>query len=143
MSLQFFRYGVSGTINLLFDWILYFLIYNYVIRHRMLDLGLIVLSPHIASLAIKIPIVVLSGFILQKYVTFNQSGLPWRVQFARYSMVFLVNLWINYIGLKILVEGLSFWPTPSNIATSTVTVFISYFSQKLYTFKETSIEGEK
>jgi putative flippase GtrA len=140
MSLQFFRYGFSGAANLLFDWIMYFLIYNYILRQGMLDLGLVVLSPHIATLAIKIPIVILSGFLLQKYVTFFSSDLPWGVQFGRYSIVFFVNLWINYIGLKILVDGLGFWPTPSNIATSTVTVFISYFSQKLFTFKET---GEK
>jgi putative flippase GtrA len=137
MSLQFFRYGASGMANLLFDWIMYFLIYNFILRQGMLDLGLVVLSPHIATLAIKIPIVILSGFLLQKYVTFFSSGLPWGVQFGRYSIVFLVNLWINYIGLKILVDGLGFWPTPSNIATSTVTVFVSYFSQKLFTFKET------
>jgi putative flippase GtrA len=137
MSRQFFRYGFSGVANLVFDWIMYFVIYNYVLQYRMLDLGWVVLSPHIATLAIKIPIVILSGFLLQKYVTFFHSGLPWGVQFGRYSIVFFFNLWINYIGLKMLVDGLGFWPTPSNIATSTVTVFISYFSQKLFTFKET------
>jgi putative flippase GtrA len=136
MTIQFFRYGVSGVANLLFDWVLYFFIYNYVMRHRLLDLGLVVLSPHIASLAFKIPIIVLSGFMLQKYVTFFESDLAWRVQFRRYSIVFVINLFINYLGLKILVDGMGFWATPSNIATSTVTVFVSYFSQKLYTFKE-------
>jgi hypothetical protein len=143
MSLQFFRYGFSGTANLLFDWTLYFLIYNYIMIHRNLNLGLVVLSPHIATLAIKIPFVIMSGFILQKYVTFYYSGLPWKVQFGRYSIVFFFNLWINYIGLKILVDGLGFWATPSNIVTSVITVFISYFSQKLFTFKATGISGRK
>jgi putative flippase GtrA len=49
--------------------------------------------------------------------------------------VFFINLVINYIGLKILVDSLAFWPTPSNMIVSILTIFISYFSQKYYTFK--------
>jgi putative flippase GtrA len=135
MTLQFFRYGVTGTLNLVFDWTLYFLIYNYLLRHRMLRLGFVTLSSHIGTMALKIPVILLSGFLLQKYVTFSDSCLKRRVQLFRYSVVFLINLFINYFGLKLLVDGLDFWPTPSNIMLSVLTVFISYFSQKWYTFK--------
>lgn len=135
MTLQFFRYGVTGTANLFFDWFLYFLIYNFVLHHQMLNLGIVTLSSHIASMIIKTPIVVISGFLLQKYVTFSYSGLSGRIQLFRYSIVFLINLVINYLGLKILVDIFNFWPTPSNMIISILTIFISYFSQKHYTFK--------
>jgi putative flippase GtrA len=139
MTIQFFRYGVIGAANLVFDWVLYFFIYNFVLQHRMLNLGFVTLSSHIASLGIKFPIVFLSGFLLQKYVTFSYSELQGRIQLFRYLVVFLVNLTINYIGLKILVDYFGFYPTPSNMAISILTVGISYFSQKHYTFKTSTV----
>jgi putative flippase GtrA len=138
VTLQFFRYGLTGTINLLFDWFLYFLIYNFVLQHKMLNLGIVTLSSHIAAMTIKMPIVLISGFLLQKYVTFYSSSLKSRIQLFRYTTVFLINLFINYLGLKILVDRLDFWPTPSNMIVSVLTIVISYFSQKHYTFKTVS-----
>jgi putative flippase GtrA len=135
MSLQFFRYGIVGSLNLLFDWLLYFMFYNFLLQHRMLDLGFMTLSSHIAALAIKFPIVLFSGFLLQKYVTYSYSNLNASTQFLRYSLVFIVNLLINYVGLKILVDGLSFWPTPSIMILSIITIAFSYFSQKHFSFK--------
>ena len=135
MTLQFFRYGITGSANLVFDWVLYFFIYNFILRHKMLELGFVTLSSHIAALAIKVPIVLLSGFLLQKYVTFSSSSLNGKVQLFRYSIVFFANLCISYFGMKLLVEYFNLYPSPSNILLSILTVFISYFSQKLYTFK--------
>jgi putative flippase GtrA len=135
MTLQFFRYGVTGSVNLVFDWVLYFLIYTYVLQHEMLELGFITLSSHIATLGIKLPIVLFSGFLLQKYVTFSSSDLEGRIQLFRYLIVFLINFIISYVGLKILVDGLGFYPTPSNMIISILTIFFSYFSQKKYTFR--------
>ena len=138
MPLQFFRYGLIGSVNLLFDWFLYFLIYNLILHHEMLNLGIVTLSSHIAAMTIKIPVVLLSGFLLQKYVTYSSSNLRAGIQLFRYTTVFFINLIINYIGLKILVDNLDFWPTPSNMIVSILTIFISYFSQKHYTFKTAS-----
>lgn len=135
MSLQFFRYGIVGSLNLLFDWVLFFFIYNFLFQHRMIDFGLITLSSHVAALVIKFPILLFSGFLLQKYVTFPYSNLNISVQFLRYSLVFFGNLFISYIGLKILVDRCSLWPTPSIMIISIVTITISYFSQKHFSFK--------
>jgi putative flippase GtrA len=135
VSVQFFRYGIVGSFNLLFDWLLYFTFYNYLLQHRMLELNFITLSSHIAALVLKSPIVLLSGFLLQKYVTYSHSNLNAFTQFIRYSVVFVVNLLINYIGLKILVDLLSFWPTPSIMILSIITISFSYFSQKYFSFE--------
>jgi len=134
-SRQFFRYGVTGSANLLFDWSLYFVLYNFVLQQRMLRLGFVTLSSHIASLAIKIPIVFLTGFFLQKYVTFSASDLRGRVQLFRYLVVFFINLAISYAGLKLMVDGLGLYPTLSNMLVSVFTVIVSFFLQKQYTFR--------
>jgi putative flippase GtrA len=134
-TLQFFRYGVTGAANLVFDWVLFFVIYTFVLQHQMLNLGFITLSSHIATFCIKFPIVLFSGFLLQKYVTFNDSDLRGHVQLFRYLVVFVINLLVNYAGLKLLVDVFNLYPTISNMLVSIITVFISYFSQKRYTFK--------
>lgn len=134
-SRQFFRYGVSGAANLVFDWMLYFVIYNYVIQKQFISLGFVTVSPHISALLITFPITLLSGFLLQKYVTFTASQLRGKDQLVRYMAVVGVNLLINYLGLKLLVEVLNFYPTPSKMVVTVICTVFSYFSQKKFTFK--------
>ena len=135
VTIRFFRYGVSGFANMVFDWVLFFIVYNFVLKHQMVYIGFATLSSHIAALLITFPITFLSGFLLQKYVTFTSSSLRGRVQLFRYGMVVLVNLLINYLGLKILVEIIGFFPTPSKMIVTFFTTMFSYFSQKKFTFK--------
>ena len=137
MTLQFFRYGVSGVANMIFDWTLYFIVYHYVLHQQMLDMGIVTFSSHIGALFITFPVSFLSGFLLQKYVTFSTSELRGRVQLFRYFLVLLANLLLNYLGLKILVEFIHMFPTPAKMTVTIFTTLFSYFSQKKYTFKKT------
>jgi putative flippase GtrA len=138
MDIQFFRYGVSGVANMIFDWILYFLVYHFILRQEMLHLGIVTFSSHIAALFITFPVTFLSGFLLQKYVTFSSSELRGRIQLFRYFLVLLANLVLNYLGLKILVDFLRVFPTPAKMIVTLFTTLFSYFSQKKYTFKKTT-----
>jgi putative flippase GtrA len=139
ISLQFFRYGFSGVGNILFDWLLYFSIYNFVLKHQMLDLGFVTLSSHIAALFFTFPVTLISGFLLQKYVTFTESELTGKTQLYRYSLVVLANLLLNYLGLKLLVDILGVYPTPSKMIVTVITTMFSYFSQKKFTFKSPEV----
>ena len=141
MSEQLFRYAACGGGNMVLDWILYFLIYNFVIGHDLVYLQLSIfnfqlcLTPHIATLCIVFPITLLTGFWLQKYVTFTTSRLNGWHQLWRYIVIVGVNLAINYFGLKLCVEILGWYPTPSKMAITIVTVIVSYLGQKYYTFR--------
>ena len=143
MPEQLFRYAACGGGNLVLDWILYFLIYNFIIGHDLVNLGFQIydfkfeqaITPHIATLCIVFPITLLTGFWLQKYVTFTTSQLnSWR-QLSRYIFIVGVNLAINYFGLKLCVEIWGWYPTPSKMVITLITVAISYFGQKYYTFR--------
>ncbi|MDD4970311.1 MAG: GtrA family protein [Paludibacter sp.] len=136
MALQFFRYGVSGVANMIFDWTLYFLVYHFVLHQQMLHVGILTFSSHIGALFITFPITFLSGFLLQKYVTFTSSELRGRVQLFRYFLVLLANLVLNYAGLKLLVDFIHLYPTPAKMIVTIFTTMFSYFSQKKYTFKK-------
>ena len=143
MSRQVFRYAACGGGNLVLDWILYFLVYNFVVGHEVVNLQFSifnlhiaqVITPHIAALCIVFPITLLTGFWLQKYVTFTRSDLHGFRQLGRYTLIVAANLAINYYGLKLCVETLGWYPTPSKIVITFVTVVVSYFGQKYYTFR--------
>ncbi len=143
VSKELFRYAACGGGNLVFDWLLYFLIYNFVIGHEIIHWSFVIghwsfeqaITPHIATLCIVFPITLLTGFWLQKYVTFTQSNLHEARQLVRYILVVLINLAVNYYGLKLCVETLGWYPTPSKMVITIVTVIISYFCQKYFTFR--------
>ena len=154
MSEQLFRYAACGGGNLVLDWILYFLVYNFVIGHELINLQFTIynlqfsqaITPHIATLCIVFPITLLTGFWLQKFVTFQtpnkgetpnlqtktQSQTP--KQLSRYILIVFINLAINYIGLKLCVEILGWYPTPSKMFITLITVAVSYLGQKYFTF---------
>ena len=141
LSQQVVRYAVCGGGNMVLDWVLYFLIYNFVIGHDLVYIDLmpfayhLCLTPHIATLCVVFPITLLTGFLLQKYVTFTQSNLHGARQLIRYIIIVAVNLAINYFGLKLCVEIWGWYPTPSKMAITLITVVISYIGQKYYTFR--------
>ena len=143
MSEQLFRYAACGGGNMVLDWVLYFLIYNFVIGHEIVSIQFSIfnlqiaqaITPHIATLCIVFPITLLTGFWLQKYVTFTASQLNgWR-QFFRYVTIVALNLAVNYFGLKLCVETLGWYPTPSKMVITLITVAISYLGQKYYSFR--------
>ena len=143
MSRQLFRYAACGGGNMVLDWVLYFLIYNFVIGHELVNLSFTVgdwsfeqaITPHIATLCIVFPITLLTGFWLQKYVTFTQSNLHGVRQFFRYITIVAINLAVNYFGLKLCVEVWGWYPTPSKMVITIITVVVSYLGQKYYTFR--------
>lgn len=133
------------------DWILYFLIYNFVVGHEIVNLSFEIgnwsfeqaITPHIAAFCIVFPITLLTGFLLQKYVTFTQSDLHGVRQLGRYTLIVTINLAINYFGLKLCVETFGWYPTPSKMVVTIVTVVISYLGQKYYTFTKKKKEKQK
>lgn len=135
LPLDTYRYAVCGGSNLVFDICLYFIFYHFVFAKQNVDLFFVVLSPHIASLFIVFPITFTTGFLLNRYITFPTSNLPWRIQFFRYFMVGMGALLLSYVSMKILVDLLGFFPTPSRLLTVAVTVVYSYLSQKKFSFR--------
>src|SRR5690606_26259014 len=115
LPLKTYRYAACGGSNLVFDIILYFIFYNFIFAKHNVDLHFVVLSPHIASLFFVFPITFVTGFLLQKFITFEESNLPWKVQILRYFLVGMGALVLSYICMKILVDLFGFYPTPSKI----------------------------
>lgn len=135
LPLKTYRYAVCGGGNLVLDIVLYFVFYNFIFAKTNVDLGFVVMSPHIASLFFVFPITFVTGFALQKYITFEESNLPGRIQLIRYFMVAMGAIIISYALMKLFVDGFHFYPTPSRLITILVTVIYSYIMQNKFSFQ--------
>ena len=135
LPLKTYRYAVCGGSNVVLDMCLYFLCYNFVLQKQNVDLFFVVLSPHIASLFFVFPITFITGFALNKYITFQESNLPGRIQLIRYLMVGLSGFLISYFCMKLFVDILKIYPTPSRFITIVIAIIYSYILQNKFSFK--------
>lgn len=133
---QTFRYAACGGVNyLLLDPLFYTLIYNFVIAHRSIDLGAVVLSPHIAALCLVFPITFFTGFWLNRNVVFRHSPLQTHTQLGRYLLSVAGSILLTYAGLKFFVEVCGIWPTPAKVLTTVVVTIYSYLIAKYFSFR--------
>ena len=132
---QIFRYGACGAINMALDAIWYFFIYHFVVAKQFVDLGFVVISPHILSLVIVFPITFFTGFWLNRHVTFRTTHIDSLRQLLRYLLTVIGAIIINYISMKLLVEHAHIWATPSKLLTTVISTVYSYLVGRFYTFK--------
>jgi putative flippase GtrA len=136
MPLQLFRYAACGGGNTLFNIVLYYSIYHYILKEQILHLGFIAFTPHIAAFLLAFCITFPIGFYLSMYVVFQGSFLRRRIQFIRYLLVALACVVLNYALLKLFVEILEFYPTPSLMMTTGIVVLFSYVAQRYFSFRK-------
>lgn len=132
---EIFRYAATGGLNTLFDLLLYFITYRYILDRQIVELGFVAISPHIAAFLMVFPITFLSGFILAKYVTFSASELRGRIQLFRYGVTVFGAIILNYVFLKLFVEYFGWYATFSKGVTTVIVVLYSYLSQRYFSFK--------
>ena len=136
LSPTMFRYAACGAANMVLDVVWYYLIYHYVIALRYIDLGFVVVSPHVASLAVVFPITFFTGFWLNRNVAFRSIEVGQGVQLLRYALTVAGSLLLNYVCIKLFVEVCHIWPTPAKALTTTVCVVYSYLSGRYFTFRK-------
>ena len=130
-----FRYAVCGGLNMVLDLLWYFVIYHYIIAQRFIDLDVVVISPHIASLCVVFPITFFTGFWLNRNVAFRATEFGRGWQLFKYALSVVGSLVLNYICMKIFVEVCDVWPTPAKAMTTAVSVVYSYIAGRYFTFK--------
>lgn len=141
VSRDIFGYGLCGAINMALDTLWYFIIYHFVIAESFIDLGVVVISPHIATLFIVFPITFFTGFWLNRHVAFRVTEYKTRGQLIRYAISVIGSIVINYICMKLFVETFDFWPTPSKMLTTVISVVYSYLAARYFTFVKESGKG--
>lgn len=138
VSRDIFGYGLCGAINMALDTLWYFIIYHFVVAENFINLGVVVMSPHIATLFIVFPITFFTGFWLNRHVAFRVTEYKTRGQLIRYAISVIGSIVINYICMKLFVEIFDFWPTPSKMLTTVISVVYSYLAARYFTFVKES-----
>lgn len=135
-SPRIFRYAVCGGGNMVLDLVWYFLIYHYVVAERFINLGFVVVSPHVASLVVVFPITFFTGFWLNRNVVFGVTQFSCRGQLFRYALSVCGSILLNYLCIKLFVEVCHIWPTPAKALTTVVSVVYSYLAGRYFAFGE-------
>lgn len=135
-SRTMFRYAACGGANMVLDLVWYYIIYHYIVAERFLDLGFVVMSPHVASLVVVFPITFFTGFWLNRNVAFCATEFGSGGQLMRYALSVVGSILLNYICIKFFVEVLGIWPTPAKALTTAVCVVYSYLAGRYFTFKK-------
>ena len=118
------------------DVVWYFVIYHYIVAERFIDLGFVVMSPHVASLVVVFPITFFTGFWLNRNVAFRVTEVGSGMQLVRYALSVVGSILLNYVCIKLFVEVLDIWPTPAKALTTAVCVVYSYLAGRYFTFKK-------
>lgn len=132
---EVFRYAATGGSNTLFDLLLYFVFYQFLLKGQIVELGFVAVSAHIAAFLMVFPITFTSGFLLNKYVTFSASSIKSRIQLFRYMLAVSGSILLNYVFLKFFVEYCGWYAPLSKLATTTIVIVYSYLMQRYFTFQ--------
>lgn len=139
IPLQTFKYAVCGGSNTALDICLFTINYNFVFKKHDVHIGQLTMSPYVASLILAFSISFTTGFYLNRYIVFQKSGLTRKRQLVRFITVNFICILLNYVLLKIFVEDLGIYPTPSKIIATMFVVIFSYFSQTYFFFNEKKV----
>jgi putative flippase GtrA len=142
MPLQTYRYAVAGGVNALLGLVLYYISYKYILKEQDLYFVFYAFKSHVAALFISFCFCFPFGFFLMKYLVFSDSKIKGRIQLFRYLVVFVFNLVLNYILLKILVENFHIYAPLAQVLTTGVVIFISYMAQRHFTFRIKNAEQD-
>ena len=135
LSQQVFRYLACGAITAVLDAVWYYIIYHYVVRVEFIDLGFIVVSPHIAALCLVFPITFFTGFWLNRNVAFKATHISTLPQLAKYALTIVGSILLNYACMKLLVEACDIWATPSKMITTVICAVYSFIAGRYFTFR--------
>ena len=132
-----FYYAVCGASNLILNWILFFIFYNYLFKKKNWELPLLnyTLSAHTFTAFLCFIISFSIGFTLLKYVVFTKSQLKGTTQLFRYATSAAITGFTSWILLKLLIESFHLFPSIANLVSSCIVVVISYLLQRKFSFK--------
>ena len=132
---QTFRYLACGGTTVVVDILVYFLSYQFVFKKQPVVIGDITIGAHIAAFIVAFMVSFPLGFILNKFIVFTNSALRGRVQLFRYGLTVTSCVGLNYLFLKVFVEGFHWFATPSKMLTTVIVAVYSYFTQQYFSFK--------
>src|SRR5690349_12799126 len=124
MPLQTFRYIACGGGNTALDIFLYYISIHFLLRiHDVAGEQVVYtpvgpMTPHIAAFILAFVVTFPIGFYLNRFVVFTGSTLRGRIQLARYFLLVMACIGLNYFFIKLFVERFGIFPTVAKLFTT-------------------------
>jgi putative flippase GtrA len=96
----------------------------------------LILSPpltYLTTLAISWPFAILNAYLGYRYIVFHSPG-PWWKELPRFSLVYIIVLFLDLVVLPILVRTLPFSVYVCQAGFIIVVVIASYLGHKYFSF---------
>ena len=135
MPLQTFRYAACGGGTTVLGIATFYVGYNFLFKKQVVHLPFFALEPHIAAMFLSFIVTFPLGFYLSRNVVFTGSALRGRHQLVRYFGSAMGSVLLNYINLKIMVDGLHIYPTIAQVINTVIVIAFSYLMQKHFAFR--------
>lgn len=139
LNYQKFKYVFFGGANVLLNWVLFYIIFHYItFKNNVEILGLLTISPYIFALLTSFVVTFFTGFLLNFFLVFkqNQHAPKFGNRLLRYFVTNMGSLILNYFLLKLFVEFLHWYPTPSQVLCTAIITIYSYLAQRKFTFSK-------
>lgn len=140
---QTFRYLACGGSGAALNIFVYFCTYHLMLpahlAHNEEREKLAAITAYVVAFLISTPY----GFLMSRYIVFQESNLRGRVQMFRYLMTVGACIVLTYIFGRFFHYTCGIYATPSNVLTNAVVALFSYMAQRFFTFKvkDTGLEG--
>lgn len=130
------RYFFSAGIATGVDVAVYFLAFNFIYQKQDINVfHLVTLSAPTASLILSYTCGLVTNFLITKYLVFTESDLRGIHQLARYILVALFILLLNYLFMSFLIKVLEWYPTLSRVVSALTIGLLSFVIHKFYSFR--------
>lgn len=135
LPLKTFRYAFTGGSNAFLNLVIFYLCNRYVYNDKVFDIVGLTMPGYIAAdltaLCVSFPV----GFLLNKYIVFDQSVVRSSKQLFFYAALTLTTIVLHYALLHLFVGRWGFWATPSEALIIVLLAGISYVFQTYVTFR--------
>jgi putative flippase GtrA len=137
---QTFRYLACGGSGAMLNIAVYFVALHFVFHEQDVQTPITLIRSGIAAAIVAFCISTPYGFMMSRYVVFQESNLRGRVQLFRYLLTVGACAILTYFFVPFFHSLGIFWSV-SNILTNITVALFSYTVQRFFTFKVRPEEG--
>jgi putative flippase GtrA len=139
---QTFRYLACGGSGAALNIGVYYIAYHFLFHEQDVYTALTVISAPIAAAIVAFFISTPYGFVMSRYIVFQESNLRGRVQMFRYLVTVGICVVLTYYFVRFFHYKMGIYATVANILTNVIVALFSYMAQRFFTFKVKPVEVE-
>ncbi len=141
LRLKVVRYFFTAAFATVVDVSVFYFALHYIYHQQVIHLfNLVSVSAHAASLVMSYSCGLVTNFYISKHYVFKESDLRTHHQFARFTMVALLVLVLNYFFMSFLIKHMEWYPTIARAVSAVTIGVLSFIIHKTFSFRVSNKE---